>query len=168
MPQERTRATVFVYGTAKRKHFNHYVLTESARLTFRGEGVTAAAQFQMLTGDMFPSVTPGGFDPVRGEVYTISLDGLERLDRLEGCPRFYTRIRVRVNLDDGTQTTAWMYVTENPPDWFRPIRLTDGVAVWPEKTPAPDKTNVIAQIIEFLSRVLPRKLPRVKRKKGAK
>lgn len=94
---------VFVYGTLKRGHGNHRLLADS---TFVGEDVLAGATLRDYGA--FPAVelTLGGV--VHGEVYQVSHETLRQLDRLEGVPSLYQRVRAR------TSTGAvWVYVMES-------------------------------------------------------
>lgn len=67
-----------------------------------------------------PASGPG---TVEGELYTFDRFGrdvLERLDQLEGFhPQhrdrsLYLRVLTEVTCDDGTQETAWVYISDNP------------------------------------------------------
>lgn len=76
-----------------------------------------------LCGQSYSIEPAGGWSRVEGELYTFDRfrrDVLERLDRLEGFdPRhrdrsLYLRVLTQVTCDDGTQETAWAYVSADP------------------------------------------------------
>lgn len=50
---------------------------------------------------------------VEGILYTVQKSDIEKLDRYEGYPNHYERIKVRVKLDDGEEVEAITYVA-NP------------------------------------------------------
>jgi gamma-glutamylcyclotransferase (GGCT)/AIG2-like uncharacterized protein YtfP len=58
---------------------------------------------------------------VRGEVWEVSAELLAGLDRFEGCDPAtgvgdeYRRVESTVELDDGSETTAWVW------DWTGPV-----------------------------------------------
>jgi len=96
-------ARVFVYGSLKRGLYNHRLLTEGA--TFAGEDrIEGATMFDL---GAFPAVHLGGAGAVHGEVYRVTPETLARLDRLEGCPTMYQRVRVRLA---ASGAASWVYV----------------------------------------------------------
>lgn len=101
---------VFVYGTLKRMHYNHYLL-ESQSVTgtnYLGR-CYVSGPFRMLDLGNFPGVqyvpdlirTPS---KIYGEVYEICHDTLMSLDILEGNGNFYTRQKVPTPYHN-----AWIY-----------------------------------------------------------
>jgi len=102
---------VFVYGTLKRGHGNNHVLGDS---TFLGTGETVARCRLFNSG--FPVLRPGDKNhaelnrPVRGELFEVSEETLDRLDRLEGEGRMYFRFTKFIRLDDGKVVKAYAYV----------------------------------------------------------
>lgn len=99
---------VFVYGTLKRGHSNARLLKESrflrhdmipGRLYFIGHNSFPYA-IPALTSKICPD-----FPRIRGEVYEVDEDVLDRLDRLEGVPDHYERISVKT--DSGL--SVWIY-----------------------------------------------------------
>lgn len=101
---------VFVYGTLKRLHYNHYLLEGSNVHGTKYLGKTyIKGPYRMLSLGNFPGVQ---FDPlgvkepqtIYGEVYEIDANTLKSLDILEGNGNFYTRQKV------GTPyRNAWIY-----------------------------------------------------------
>ena len=61
---------------------------------------------------------------IKGELYLISDEALERIDRLEGHPFAYQRRKTRVRLEDGSEAEAWLYFHSRPP---RARLVKDGV-----------------------------------------
>ena len=76
---------VFVYGTLKKGFGNHDLLKSSK---FLGEAYIRA-QLYSLGG--LPVAIEKSSSFVFGEVYEVTDDILDLLDRLEGHPNFYTR-----------------------------------------------------------------------------
>lgn len=100
---------VFTYGTLMRGCGNHGLLTD-ARLV--GTAITQAV-FTMLHLGGFPAIVAGGSTAIVGEVYEVTAEQLEQLDRLEGHPTFYRR--TRVTLQDGTRASA--YILQRETSW---------------------------------------------------
>ena len=83
---------VFVYGSLKRGFYNHEVLTEQ-RAKFIGETSIESGQFAMLDLGSFPALFENVDGPeIFGELFEV--ENLDRLDQLEGYPRFYNRREV--------------------------------------------------------------------------
>jgi len=79
---------VFVYGTLKKGFGNHHLLSKSL---YHGDYSTAPSHKMVSLGG-FPGVVFGkGTAAIKGEVYEVADDVLDRLDRLEGYPSFYDR-----------------------------------------------------------------------------
>lgn len=109
---------VFVYGTLKYGHGNwRWALFDQ---TYLGRDVT---EDTYILGDVgFPYCFPKStfnvemtetvshlFKPVVGDVFSVNEEAMERLDRLEGYPSHYNRIRI--NTRGGHE--CWMYVQED-------------------------------------------------------
>src|SRR5262249_46638083 len=94
-------ARVLVYGSLLRGEGNHHVL---ARARFVRAATTSAA-FELYDLGYFPGLVAGGVTAVKGEVYDVDPETLERLDRLEGHPSFYRRRPIA--LEDGTLVQAY-------------------------------------------------------------
>lgn len=94
---------VFVYGTLKKGHGNHYLLEDAeylGRCIVRGK-------FRMISLTYYPGVVrkPDAEPaPILGEVYRVTEEELAALDMLEGHPNFYRREKV-----DTPFKKAWMY-----------------------------------------------------------
>ena len=99
-------ARVFVYGTLLSGEPNHRVLADAELL---GEASTEPA-FHLVDLGAFPALVPGGKTAVAGEVYKVDNATLDRLDRLEGHPRFYRR--EPITLDSGQEALAYMQAIE--------------------------------------------------------
>jgi gamma-glutamylaminecyclotransferase len=85
---------VFVYGTLKKGYSNNHVLTRNG--TAKLLSSNAAIRGKMYDLGPFPAVTAAmnEDDFVKGEIWEVSSKDLDRLDHLEGHPRFYIRVRV--------------------------------------------------------------------------
>jgi gamma-glutamylcyclotransferase (GGCT)/AIG2-like uncharacterized protein YtfP len=96
--ETQTGGFVFVYGTLKRGHGNHRLMTG----TFLGEDRISGKLYDL---GAYPAV--GRADGVvHGEVYLVDGDTMARLDRLEGIPHLYQRVRVWT----WTGIHAWVYM----------------------------------------------------------
>lgn len=122
---------VFVYGTLKRGYGNHRVLGDSE---FISEGITIDV-FTMYNGG-FPFVSSSkeeGLGWVKGEIFRVTDKNVwKALDRLEGVPHMYVRLRTEVDtgFDD---ITCIMYVaSENTNSYLteEPMTPIDGVLEW--------------------------------------
>ena len=104
--RSQRRARVFVYGTLLAGEGNHRLL---ANATLVGEAHTTPA-FELRDLGYFPGLVKGGACSVTGEVYEVDAATLAALDRLEGHPRFYRRVRIA--LDDGTNVETYLLTPE--------------------------------------------------------
>ena len=93
---------VFVYGTLKKGYPNHHHLQGLKFEEAEAEG------FNLHASAYLPYAVPGN-GTIKGELYEITDAELDELDRLEGHPRFYMRIRtsVRASLE---RIEAWLYI----------------------------------------------------------
>ena len=103
---------IFVYGSLKKGFPNHALLGSSA---FLGTAKTKQPMYMIgLLSGAYPYVTSEKIhpslqaSPIHGELYEVSEDVLEVLDRLEGHPTHY--IRQSVDLDIGS---AYMYLLQD-------------------------------------------------------
>lgn len=134
------KSLVFVYGTLKSGYRANYKL-ESA--DYLGPALTPPMfkMFGKLAG--FPMISV--FEPghsVLGEVYRANDQTMMELDRYEGVPHFYKRMKIPVKIDkDEFQdpVDAWIYHVkeEQVGSWSEQITPNnDGVLIW---TPALEK-----------------------------
>lgn len=101
---------VFVYGSLRQGHGNHHLLEGSC---FYGTGRTVN-NYAMYMISGYPYVTSSEERyPVIGELYGVDEDMLERLDKMEGHPRYYVRKETSVTIK-GEPYTAWMYLRDPP------------------------------------------------------
>ena len=103
---------VFVYGTLRRGHRNHFLLETS---NFIGEAATLRPYWMITTG-VFPVVldaVPADFGSpplaIAGEIYHVDAATLEQLDRLEDKGRAYDR-KVTDVCEGGHKVQAHIYV----------------------------------------------------------
>ena len=96
---------LFVYGTLKRRCWNHNYISH-CRLV--GEGYVAG--YTLAIDSYIPYAVRAPREcRVWGEVYLVDQLTLSRVDRLEGHPEEYRRVRVRVMLAGGGSLDAYMY-----------------------------------------------------------
>ena len=57
-----------------------------------------------VSGNGYPFVIRGNGE-ITGEWYCVNSETIEKLDILEGCPEYYTRIAVQVH-----NNNTWMYI----------------------------------------------------------
>ena len=105
---------VFVYGTLKKGHYNHYLLGAS---TYLGKASTVAPHIMIGESYTFPYVLgkasqfPGKQGHlIQGEVYEVEDHVLVQLDRLEGYPKHYDKVDTLVTLPLGKPTLVKMYI----------------------------------------------------------
>lgn len=106
MQNEPKTALVAVYGTLLKGEGNEHV---PGRVLSRRRGTVSGSLFD--TGYGFPTFLPSP-RKARVEVEVIEVPPvvlLRDLDRLEGYPNLYNRVPITVDLEDGTQVTAWIY-----------------------------------------------------------
>lgn len=110
--------TIFVYGTLKKEHYNHFWL-EMLGAKFLGEGVTVCS-FPLIAPRL-PTLLPfpGQGLSVHGELYELNPGMITYIDQLEGHPDWYARSKISI-LSHGSIKEAWVYfITKKsiPPDW---------------------------------------------------
>lgn len=103
---------VAVYGTLREGYGNH-TLIASGNTDKVGKGLTVG--FHTLTASGIPFVKKDtGETRVVVEVYQVNdIETLNRLDSLEGHPRWYKREIEKVELEDGSTVDAWLYFNED-------------------------------------------------------
>src|SRR5262245_17467942 len=87
-----TGTVCFVYGTLMRGERNHRVIQDAEVL---GLGRTEP-RFTLYDLGAYPGAVLSGGKAIVGELYEVTDEILEQLDRLEGHPRFYRRRRIRL------------------------------------------------------------------------
>ncbi len=121
---------VFVYGTLKKGWGNHRLLEGS---TFLGVYETPK-EFSLYDGG-FPYAFHGGGENIRGELYEVDDDTLKNLDRLEGYPSHYNRIKIEAHdtADSmGENYEAWIYVgTARTFEHVNKSHSIIGKTIWP-------------------------------------
>lgn len=102
----KMRNQVFVYGTLKKGHYNHRCISmdKTAKLLIDDAFISA----KMYDLGAFPAAV-AGFSQVKGEVWDVDDETLERLDHLEGHPRHYCR---RMMYIIGGSVSAWVYLMD--------------------------------------------------------
>ena len=67
------------------------------------------------TGYGFPAFEPLGDTIVKAELIEVPIEDWPNVDRLEGYPRLYDRQLYPAKLEDGTETTGWVYIMNELP-----------------------------------------------------
>ncbi len=101
---------IFVYGTLKKGHRAHNFLEEHNAVFLKE--VSTHPEYHLYKLGWFPGMVldehiRGG---VRGELYEVSEECLERLDQYEGAPHLFRR--EEMELDDGTTAISYLYRKE--------------------------------------------------------
>ena len=107
-PEDNQGIRVFVYGTLKRGHSNHYLIKDGKDSKFLGREILEGP-YTMLDLRYYPGVIRQDSNSslsrrIYGEVYRISEETLEVLDTLEGNGRFFTRRQIPTRFKK-----AWAY-----------------------------------------------------------
>ena len=96
---------IFVYGSLKTGLANHGLLKKS--VTSRQNAI--AFQLHLHDGPDYPFACRGR-GVVFGEVYSVSIQELRHLDRLEEHPLEYRRVYVMVRLESDRLQRVWVYL----------------------------------------------------------
>ncbi len=129
---------VFVYGTLRRREYNHFWLHNVPLL---GRHRTAPC-YTLFDLGRYPAAVAGGRTALVGEVYRLTAELLARLDRLENYPSEYTRARMATPYGP-----AWIYLYRRAPapgtpvidsgDWRLARRLRANERAGPVAPPGP-------------------------------
>jgi len=130
-PKKLNHTLLFVYGTLKRGYANHALLSSGH---FIGKAKTHEKYGFYLGPDtydtkaphipyLFTNLKPGDCPvQVQGEVWEVGTPTLVQLDRLEGHPEWYRRIKAPIRLFSKEMVSAYTYfLSENPEARLRPI-----------------------------------------------
>lgn len=93
---------VFVYGSLKKGLGNHDWHLGNADYLGKAETLP---QYSLFSLGAYPGVITNGKTSIQGELYAVTADELEGLDRLEGHPAYYKR-----EVIDTSDGAAWMYL----------------------------------------------------------
>jgi gamma-glutamylcyclotransferase (GGCT)/AIG2-like uncharacterized protein YtfP len=88
----RDLLNVFVYGTLLSGEPNHDRL-RGARLI---ASTRTESRYTLLSLGPYPALVEGGTTSVAGEVYDVDDELLRALDRFEGVPSLYRRVRIHL------------------------------------------------------------------------
>lgn len=61
----------------------------------------------------YANIVPADNETVEGVLYEISNGGLRQLDKFEGVPFHYKRIKIKVRLDNGKKVEAFVYIAQS-------------------------------------------------------
>lgn len=119
---------VGVYGSLKSGESNNGLLIGSDLL---GTGLTVFPNYDLLDFGGYPGAIPGT-SKLRVEVWSVTQNVLQRLDRLESHPHFYKREEIPVQLDTGEIVTAYIYLLTKPDIYSHLTRVesVDSVSTW--------------------------------------
>ena len=81
-----------------------------ARAAFVGEATTGPG-YRLYDLGPYPAMRREGDGTVAGEVYDVDRATLDELDRLEGHPDYYRRVRLR--LADGVEVTSYLFADDH-------------------------------------------------------
>lgn len=96
---------LFVFGTLRQDHSNHQLMGDSYCY---GIGSTRD-KYAMYVTSGYPYVTSKEARyPIVGELYAVDDDTLDKLDKMEGHPHYYTRREIVVDVGK-KEYIAWMY-----------------------------------------------------------
>ena len=113
---------LFVYGSLRKGLYASRILKSSA---FVGMGVVE--NYALYNLGRYPGAKPKVGYRIKGEVYSITDELFQVLDRFEDCPVLYKRELVDVKMDSGDVLKAWMYVYNLPVSERKIIRGGDWV-----------------------------------------
>lgn len=100
---------LFVYGTLKQGQYFHNDYLSGDKSEFVGLA-TASPDFSLYI-DGLPHLIREPTDmPVKGELFQIDEDVLNRIDELEGHPVVYKREIIEVFDESGERVLAWAYL----------------------------------------------------------
>lgn len=112
---------VLVYGTLKNGYGNNRVMfRDGGKAEFVSRAITreklyvADGGFPMATRHLPPGAKPDVAGQLVGEVWAMNDIAFANCDKLEGHPNFYTRQKIRASLDNGGNSSIWIYLIENP------------------------------------------------------
>ena len=108
---------VAVYGSLKQGFGNNRLLSASV---LKGTDQTPP-DYTMYSMGGFPCITEEPGTSIHIEVYEIDEEVFQRLDWLEGYPRFYNRKEI-----DTVYGTAWIYYIKDPDNLGHLNKVVDG------------------------------------------
>lgn len=97
---------VFVYGTLMRGGCYHSEFLKGHK--FLGRAIIS--NYALYDLGSYPGVAEEAGERVKGEVYGIDWKTLRNIDLLEDNGSLYNRKRVRVQMEDGMATRAYVYI----------------------------------------------------------
>ena len=83
---------VFVYGTLKKGERLNYHMRQS---TYVGEAETIPRYILYDVGS-YPAMKEGGRKSIYGELYLVDRETLAKLDRVEGVPYHFKRVKIKL------------------------------------------------------------------------
>jgi gamma-glutamylcyclotransferase (GGCT)/AIG2-like uncharacterized protein YtfP len=100
----------FAHGDLRKGGRSQAVMADA---TLVGSAETDEA-FALFTVNKKVVITRRPAMKIKGDVYSVTDEKLNTLDRFEGHPRITNRESVRVRLEDGKTVQAWIYFNIQP------------------------------------------------------
>jgi len=101
---------VFVYGTLMKGGYYHKQFLSGQK--YLGKGIIS--DYALYDLGHYPGIVPEKGEQVKGEVYGVDWRTLHKIDDLEDKCSLYNRKLVKVMLEDGKITRAYIYVWNGP------------------------------------------------------
>jgi gamma-glutamylcyclotransferase (GGCT)/AIG2-like uncharacterized protein YtfP len=103
---------LFVYGSLKKGFDNHNILGKYAKRLGKAHTVKRFAMFEDSFGN-YPYLVNVPLTKIQGELYKITrVELMQRIDKFEGVPDYYTRKKIEVKSHHGVQR-AFVYIRED-------------------------------------------------------
>jgi len=115
---------LFVYGSLKKGFDNHQLLTKYTKRIGKASTVGRFAMYEDSFGN-YPYLVRKPITKVWGELYEIKRkELLESIDRFEGSPELYKRVKIKVKTHKGIHL-AYTYIRENVsiPQGQKPLKI---------------------------------------------
>ena len=111
---------IFVYGSLKEGFPNYHKYIKSNGARYKGTHITKPI-YTMVSLGGFPGVYPNGKTAITGEVYDFPFYYIPLLDKLEGYPQFYNRVKIVTPYGK-----AWMWMLNNPRQYSEHRKIESG------------------------------------------
>ncbi len=116
----------FIYGSLKKGLHNHSFLKDRGA-NFIKTVSTLEPTFDLISLSAFPGLIPGNFY-VQGELFDIPQRHVYELDRFEGTPDFYKRIKLKIC--PLKEVFGYMYMGETQGRQGIPVSNIKNTKIW--------------------------------------